>query len=76
MPQDVDEIPEEHFGIDCDLFATGKVLYVMLNNDENITMFPYIDKKILSDKLARNCPSSLCKKEKLSGGLSGGFFTL
>ena len=53
MPQDVDEIPEEHFGIDCDLFATGKVLYAMLNNDENITMFPHIDKKILCDKLAR-----------------------
>jgi serine/threonine protein kinase len=53
MPQDIDEIPEEYFGIDCDLFATGKVLYAMLNNDENITMFPYIDKKILCDKLAR-----------------------
>ena len=25
----------------------------MLNNDENITMFPYIEKKILCDKLAR-----------------------
>ena len=53
MPQDVDDIPEEYFGIDCDLFATGKVLYAMLNNDENITMFPHIDKKILCNKLAR-----------------------
>ena len=53
MPQDVDEIPEEHFGIDCDLFATGKVLYAMLSNEENILMFPYIDRKTLCDKLAR-----------------------
>ena len=53
MPQDIDEIPEEYFGIDCDLFATGKVLYAMLSNDENILMFPHIDRKILCDKLAR-----------------------
>ena len=53
MPHDIDEIPEEHFGIDCDLFATGKVLYAMLSNDENILMFPHIDKEILCDKLAR-----------------------
>ena len=53
MPQDIDEIPEEHFGIDCDLFATGKVLYAMLSNNENILMFPHIDRKILCDKLAR-----------------------
>jgi len=53
IPQDADEIPEEHFGVDCDLFATGKVLYAMLNNDENIGLFPYIDKKTLCNKLAR-----------------------
>ena len=53
MPQDIDEIPEEHFGIDCDLFATGKVLYAMLSNEENVLMFPYIDRKTLCDKLAR-----------------------
>ena len=53
IPQDINEIPEEHFGIDCDLFATGKVLYAMLSNNENIMMFPHIDKTILCDKLAK-----------------------
>ena len=53
VPQDIDDIPDERFGVDCDLFATGKVLYSMLSNNEYIIDFPQIDKKILCDKLAR-----------------------
>ena len=53
IPNDIEDIPDERFGIDCDLFATGKVLYSILNNNEDITLFPQIDRKILRDKLAQ-----------------------
>ena len=53
IPQDVNDIPLEQFGASCDLFAAGKVLYSLLANEEDITKFPQISKKMLQDTLAK-----------------------
>ena len=53
IPQDIDDIPVEQFGVNCDLFAAGKVLYSVLANEKDITEFPQIDRDILKDNLAK-----------------------
>jgi serine/threonine protein kinase len=53
IPQDVNDIPREQFGVSCDLFAAGKVLYALLANEEDITKFPQISRKMLQDTLAK-----------------------
>ena len=53
LPQDIEAIPEECFGTDCDLFAAGKVLYTLLSNNENVGEFPYIARTLLCNKLAQ-----------------------
>jgi len=53
IPQDMNDIPFEQFGVNCDLFAAGKVLYSLLANEENIAKFPQISKKMLQDTLAK-----------------------
>lgn len=54
IPQDIDDIPVEQFGVNCDLFAAGKVLYSVLANEKDIAEFPKIDRSILKDNLAKN----------------------
>ena len=53
IPQDMNDIPFEQFGVNCDLFAAGKVLYSLLANEEDIARFPQIKKDILQDPLAK-----------------------
>ena len=53
IPQDMNDIPREQFGVSCDLFAAGKVLYSLLANEEDITKFPQISKEMLQDTLAK-----------------------
>ena len=53
IPQDIDVLPIEQFGVNCDLFAAGKVLYSLLANEENIAKFPQINKEILQDAIAK-----------------------
>ena len=54
IPQDMNDIPREQFGVSCDLFAAGKVLYSLLANEEDISRFPQISREILEDTLAKN----------------------
>ena len=49
IPQDMNNIPREQFGVSCDLFAAGKVLYSLLANEEDIARFPQISREILQD---------------------------
>ena len=53
IPQDMNDIPREQFGVSCDLFAAGKVLYSLLANEEDISRFPQISREILEDTLAK-----------------------
>ena len=53
IPQDMNDIPREQFGVSCDLFAAGKVLYSLLANEEDISRFPQISRKILQEPHAK-----------------------
>lgn len=53
IPRDIDDVPAEQFGVNCDLFAAGKVLYSLLANEEDITKFPQISREMLQDTLAK-----------------------
>lgn len=54
MPPDIKNIPDDRSGNDCDLFATGKILYLLLANEGNVCKFPQMNLWILCSKLARN----------------------
>ena len=53
IPQDMNDIPFEQFGVNCDLFAAGKVVYALLANEDDIARFPQISREILQDDLAK-----------------------
>ena len=54
MPPDIKNIPADLCGSNCDLFATGKILYLLLANESDIRRFPQMNLWILCSKLARN----------------------
>ena len=49
----MNDIPREQFGVNCDLFVAGKVLYSLLASEEDVSRFPQISRKILQDTLAK-----------------------
>lgn len=53
LPHDLNIEKIVDAGIDCDLFATGKVLYLLLSNNNRISDFPNVSEEILKNPLAK-----------------------
>lgn len=53
IPPDLLQLENTEFGVACDLYAMGKVLYMMLANSTFLFDFPKLSKPILNDSLGK-----------------------